>query len=480
MSDSNVASSDMNIRPGEPRGSLVLGWLGVAVVAAVFIWLQSNKAADGAATGKEGANLVVLELRLRIAVGAFGPLTAQGLKTDSLIDQAIAANRAGIDQRLRAIIVLGHLVGPQRASDELKGLAGLIAEAEHQLTEDESKYLGLAKNLYDDYVDGRPEAPLLNPDDRKAFARHFGWFGELALHPKGQPGHQAPVAAAERTFTVVTIAGYSVIGAFTIGFIFLILLCLRRPRSRLGPPVIHHAIYIETFAVWLGLYLLLLFAFPRLTRGMIPFAPSAIATMLLSLSALAWPVVRGIRWKQVRADIGLNFGEQPFLEPSYGIFSYFLALPFLGLGILTTLLLTKLTAAPVDAVVDPFAADSSMAHPLIDQIAKGTPADWLPLLLLACFFAPLVEEIMFRGVLYRHLRDWSRSWKWLSFVGSMLIVNTLFAIVHPQGVLAAPMLAGLACGFVIARERRGSLVASVIAHGLNNTLVLTMLLLMVR
>ena len=97
----------------------------------------------------------------------------------------------------------------------------------------------------------------------------------------------------------------------------------------------------------------------------------------------------------------------------------------------------------------------------------------LQVLFLAGVIAPIVEETMFRGVLYRHLRETTRS---LGFVVSAFLsaitVSFMFAVIHPQGPLFVPVLMGLAFGFTLAREWRGTLIPSIIAHGLNNTLVL--------
>jgi membrane protease YdiL (CAAX protease family) len=87
--------------------------------------------------------------------------------------------------------------------------------------------------------------------------------------------------------------------------------------------------------------------------------------------------------------------------------------------------------------------------------------------------APVVEETMFRGVLYRHLRELTHGIdRVASLLFSTLISCFIFAIIHPQGVMAVPALMALACGFVLAREWRGTLLPSMIAHGLNNALVL--------
>jgi membrane protease YdiL (CAAX protease family) len=79
---------------------------------------------------------------------------------------------------------------------------------------------------------------------------------------------------------------------------------------------------------------------------------------------------------------------------------------------------------------------------------------------------------MFRGVFYRHLREATRRGGLAaSLLVSGLVNSFLFAAVHPQGLLAVPVLMALALGFTLAREWRGSLLAGMVAHGLNNGLV---------
>jgi membrane protease YdiL (CAAX protease family) len=56
----------------------------------------------------------------------------------------------------------------------------------------------------------------------------------------------------------------------------------------------------------------------------------------------------------------------------------------------------------------------------------------------------------------------------------------VFAVVHPQGLIAVPVLMGLALGFTLAREWRGSLVPGMVAHSLNNGLVTLLILLTLR
>src|SRR5262249_27852666 len=90
-------------------------------------------------------------------------------------------------------------------------------------------------------------------------------------------------------------------------------------------------------------------------------------------------------------------------------------------------------------------------------------------LFVASVVAPVVEETMFRGVFYRHLREASaRLPAALSVLGSAAVSSVLFAVIHPQGFLFAPVLMGLAFAFALAREWLGTLGPCVVAHGINN------------
>ena len=120
------------------------------------------------------------------------------------------------------------------------------------------------------------------------------------------------------------------------------------------------------------------------------------------------------------------------------------------------------------------------AHPIITDLAQGHWWAKAQVLFVAVVAAPIVEETMFRGVLYRHLRDASaRMGIVLSIVLSTFINTFVFAVIHPQGWVAMPALMALACGFTLMREWRGTVVPSMIIHGISNGLVMTFFILLV-
>lgn len=482
---SSTAFTADPVPPAGPRGYVALSWLAILAVVGWLVYSQNfAKRSERADAVQEGSNLAALEMNVRVQVGMTATLPVGGAEREKIANAVGQFYRGSVEQRMMVAIALGEILGPKAAKKILDDLDTDVkrheaqAEDKNDVKPDDRRRLGKLIELYGDYVDGRPEAPLLGPVDREELLKEYGWFGQLALGPPiGEPNanRQAALAAARTTFLVVMGAGIGILVAFLlgVGILGMILIAWYRGRWRrhLRPAVAWHGVYVETFAIWLISYLALL-RFGMLTLHDLVGAFDGCAAMALSLIVLAWPVARGIRWKQVRRDIGWTAGETPLLEPTFGFLSYFACVPLLAIGVIWFVLYNKLTASTSAAApADPFAPDRSAAHPIIQQLSSGSMADWAPLFLLACVLAPVVEETFFRGLLYRHVRDATRHWTF-GFVLSVFAVSVLFAMVHPQGVVAVPLLASLACGFALAREWRDTLIPGIIAHGFNNTLIL--------
>ncbi len=79
--------------------------------------------------------------------------------------------------------------------------------------------------------------------------------------------------------------------------------------------------------------------------------------------------------------------------------------------------------------------------------------------------APLGEELLFRGFVYPGLRGR------FGVIGAMLLTSVFFALFHVHPLLYAPMFI-IGMVLVILYEYRGTLVPSILLHGLNNLLAL--------
>jgi len=86
---------------------------------------------------------------------------------------------------------------------------------------------------------------------------------------------------------------------------------------------------------------------------------------------------------------------------------------------------------------------------------------------------------MFRGVLYRHLREASsRLGYFWSVMLSATVAGFVFAAIHPQGLIAIPALMAIAFGLTLVREWRGTLIPGMVTHGVHNGILLLIALLM--
>lgn len=93
-------------------------------------------------------------------------------------------------------------------------------------------------------------------------------------------------------------------------------------------------------------------------------------------------------------------------------------------------------------------------------------ADSLPIKLLiafsACIFAPISEEVLFRGYFYPTLKRHSERFF------AAIVVSLLFAVVHSNTMSVLPLFV-LAMSFTIAYELTGCLLVPIAMHALFNT-----------
>ena len=125
-----------------------------------------------------------------------------------------------------------------------------------------------------------------------------------------------------------------------------------------------------------------------------------------SLVVLFWARIRGVPYKQIRKDIGWTTGNGFIKEIGTGIFGYAMTLPILCIGVLLTLLLfmiQQFMSGGVEAA--PFRGTGGGSHPIIVDLANGVWSIRILLIFMAAVAAPVVEETVFRGVLYRQLRS---------------------------------------------------------------------------
>ena len=405
----------------------------------------------------------------------------------SLIEQAGALNTGPLENHLCFAVLVGELKDFQSARQTLEELKAKVDGSDRIQNENVLRAKDSLERLYGDYAAGMLSGPSVGTEDRANLHATLGWFAELALAPRGGPNwepRQALIGSAQ-TVCIVSVVAIVIgclvgllgfIGLCTLIGLFLVGTLQRGVSTGRG----QGGIYAETFALWMIVFMVFSSA-PLVIH--VEDADMLVTGLgiLASLIVLIWPVMRGgIPWRQVRQDIGLTLGRKPLLEPLLGPAGYAMSLPLLGVGVVMTLILISVQTALQStwgsvAFADDFGPSGFPAHPIIEFLAGPGWSGKLQVLFLGSIVAPIVEEIMFRGVLYRHMRESTSRWPlFLSFATSALVVSFVFAVIHPQGLVAVPALMALAVGFTIMREWRGSLISCMIAHGLNNALIMSL------
>lgn len=99
------------------------------------------------------------------------------------------------------------------------------------------------------------------------------------------------------------------------------------------------------------------------------------------------------------------------------------------------------------------------------------PAAAIAVFLVVWLLAPLGEEVLFRGVLWRALEQWRWN-RWAIFA----VTSAVFSIAHME-LLRTPLLLVISVPVGLARMFTGNLLTSVVAHQTNNFLPALALLL---
>jgi membrane protease YdiL (CAAX protease family) len=447
-------------------------WILITLFVAWIAILQTIPEPKAQETGEDPAGLVVMQLQSQYLLGV-ASLTDQ--KTE-IAAQANMLDVGSIGQRQRYMAFMIYFENLEAAKQSSLRLQVDLEKTEIELSEQQAS----TQEILDILAEGG-----VLPEDHPQLSDQLGWFAQLL------EADEEERAALESTASIkVLIVGSMCMGIFlagALGCIGLIFFTIRAysgsMKTGMNPPSSHHGVYAEVFALWLIAFFPLLIAAAVLGQIVAKDNPTilmafSLFAFFLSLSVLGWAKLRGISFQQIRLDIGWHTGSGLFKEIACGFLGYAMMLPLLGVGIICTLVLAIVQQLLIGGDgSDPFMGTGSGAHPIIIEIANGGWQVRVLVISLAAIAAPIVEETIFRGVLYRQLRTSSKTFNHaVSILGSVMIVSFLFAAIHPQGWIAIPALMGIAIGMNLMREWRGTVIPSMVVHGLSNGIVTSMML----
>jgi membrane protease YdiL (CAAX protease family) len=217
-----------------------------------------------------------------------------------------------------------------------------------------------------------------------------------------------------------------------------------------GPPRRTHrwglGAYLLVEAVFVGVSLLIGVTFGGGRLSVVGLTVAlTVPTVLAAATAIAVTRVRG---NGPRADLGLVWSWHDVrVGAAYGFGGLVLTIPA---SLLYVVLVGPEHAS--SAIGDVFAG------------LRAGPVAALGLALVVVVLAPFCEEVVYRGLLWGALERYALP-RWVPFV----VTTLLFALAHFE-FTRTPLLFVVALPIALARLRTGRLVASVVAHQVNNLL----------
>lgn len=461
-----------------------LSWLIIAAILVLKGVLPASEVPEAtpggySKTSAEETQIMKLQGQMLLA----GSAMSGDQNPDLLAEQVKPLETGSVGQRQRAVILMGVISDSAQAMASLRRLQEAAEKHEIALSDSQIRVNSILAGLFTPVKSSGSQFGVLTSDDASFLREQLGWFGELVVARTqiSEKEEWSRVLNSSFSKLVVMIVFILMVGLLgLLGLVGLILGIIGFCKGRLPPLQTGRCggVFVETFACWLVLFLL----FNELLVGFamkieLPLLGSVVG-FFLSLVALGWLVLRGMKWPDVMRQIGLVRGRGWWREILAGVAGYAMMLPILVVGVIGVFLLTLLQKV-VSSGQNPFNAESNGAHPIIGMFESASILELVLIFMAACVAAPIVEEIAFRGVLYRGLRDQTgRFTAFLSIAISGLVSGFIFAAIHPQGWVAIPALGAIGLAMALAREWRESLIAPMVMHAINNTAVMTILLVM--
>ena len=492
----DLPSPDKAVRPGMAVPKSLIVWIALLLLSFIvptFIPAKQNKSAparkDQTLSATEFSDLTDAETKVRYAFGtkAFqrGLRSAGGIKRTSAsrkpepteLDKAAKTYRDLLKTQstpgvLRRIFIIDH--ARQVPLDETlleKDLPRALKEAGVQpdkITTEQRLWRGIygkptsvaAADLprFTDLI----KATNLRFLKTKALADLYAAAGETK---QASAYENVFTASATRSVAKQGALNISLLLVFLTGLFLLILFLVAAKTGNWGlinrqatlPRVLGWGDLLDTFVFYLALMkftpLIASFVVSRLS---LEPTPATLLTFYASLQAGIGLTALLYLWRTARkrgvtlADIGLRAPRGLLAEIGYGIGGFCAVLPItLLLGVVSRLIFQHDQTRTPNPIMPLMAAEQDPVRRLI-------------IFLMVSVGAPLFEELFFRGTLFSGLRT---RYGW---VLSGVISGAVFALAHPpQDWLP---IFGLGFAFATMREMRQSLVPTMTAHFLQNSL----------
>lgn len=217
----------------------------------------------------------------------------------------------------------------------------------------------------------------------------------------------------------------------------------------------------DRYAVFVGLFFVLFILLPSFVALAIRGLPiDAGLKTLLSFGSLtvAFLVLIGLPIHGKAIPYRQIFGsfEKPFRQVMVGLASYAANFPLI---VVLAIVVSIVTAPFKDVLPQP-------SHPINEMMSGSNPWPMIFAGMTAVLLAPLLEEVVFRGLFFPALA------RIMTPLAACMIQGFLFAAIHPQGLPAIPMLMVIGVMGSVVAWKEGSILPAMVMHAAHNGTIL--------
>jgi membrane protease YdiL (CAAX protease family) len=436
---------------------------------------------DAPAPGRFGQTDLVARvfLRMRSYVHNQG---AAGDEIDEAVVENMHAAAFSPEDKVRAAIMIGEFRNVDEAVEFIQTARAQITESEIDRDEgggpysDEYPLVRAELNALESiYRYGRDSVSI---EMKAQLEARYGPLGRAAIThglPDTDPEREPVVTGFLGITIFLLVVAAVVILAPLVGLVILTLGLIKLGSSRTRvlrfyPPAPGGSVFLESYALFV------------IGFGIMSVGATALAALVDPAWALVsmpmqwglmltplWPLVRGMRSSEWRRAIGLHRGAGVFKEIGVGFLAYLACIPIYFVAVAITFVIIII----VSSAKNQSTIETTPSNPIFDLVSSGDLFTIVMLYALATIWAPITEELIFRGALHRHLR--AR----LHWVFTGLASAVLFAFMHSYGPMLVVPLITLGFVFAFVREWRGSIIAPMTMHFIHNFTLVTMLVVLV-
>lgn len=331
----------------------------------------------------------------------------------------------------------------------------------------------------------------IDPAALEGFKKRHTFFADLAL-TRGDEQSAFRQKASMQGMLMLTVMFLAMMGAMLVGLagcVLLVIALVNLPKLkarfvRPNPDTEFPAgeaeangqiggrgagsVWLETACVFIASFLAIKGIMLLVQKGVGSSAPwmiyLAFGLQALSAVTIFWPLVRGMSFARWKRESGWAAPRGVLREIGAGIVGYIAMVPLYFAMAIVVVLLMLVTSRFTGA--EPPVPEGNRITEIVES---GSVLVMLALFLMATVWAPTVEESIFRGALFRHLR------RRVALPAAALGSAVVFAVLHGYVLQGLLMVGTLGFMFAILREWRGSLVACVTAHAIHNGIVMTLI-----